>query len=414
MMKLLSSTSRLALVTGASMFFTALAHAGGTDAGRSVENTFTLDYQVGGTDQGTITNDPTYTAGPGDPSPVIDPSGPTDFTVDRLIDVTMTATNSGLLVPPNSQDRILTFTVTNTGNDYQSYSFSIADVAGDDFDATGLEITYSRAAFDLNGDSDTTDPCEAAITDAALTATATGTAAGSASYTCDIPPDLPFTVSVSGDMPDTLNESDADDLVLVAETRNPTAWVFETPAPTEGAVTSEDGDATNTIDGVAENVFADGSNTSEEAATDGLISAQSSYIVTDPDLVAEKAVQLVRMPDDVTDCATDSVSPSEVWSVPGACVEYTITVTNTGEVAGSDADGIEIVDVLPDDVAFVSAVASGFSTAGTLTWKKADNTTDCDGTAGETCTVRLAGASLDAIAGATDAVATLTIRATVR
>ena len=416
-MTLLSSASRLAILAGASAALAAVAHAGGTDAGRSVENTFTLDYQVGGTDQGTITNDPSYTAGPGDPAPVVDPGGPTDFTVDRLIDVTMTATNSGLQVPPNAQDRILTFTVTNTGNDYQSYSFSIVDVAGDNFDATGLELTYSRAAFDLNGDSDTADACEAEITDAALTATVLGTAAGSASFTCDIPPDLPFTVSISGDIPDGLNEADVDNLVLVAETRDPAAWVFETAAPTAGTVTTEDGDGTNTIDGVAENVFADGNNTSEEVATDGLISAASGYVVSSPDLTAAKTVKVLSTSSDETACAAFAIpspSPTDQYPTPTACLEYNITVTNTGEVLGSDADGIEIVDVLPSDVAFVSAVANDFDTAGTLTFKKTDGTTDCDGAVGETCTVRLTGAALNAVAGATDAVATLTIRALVR
>ncbi len=416
-MKLLDNISRLALVASATALMAGAAHAGGTDAGTSVENTFTLDYEVDGTPQGTITNDPTYTGGAGDPSPIIDPAGPTDFTVDRLIDLTVTATNSGLLVPPNADDRILEFTLTNTGNDNQAYSFSIDDVAGDDFDATGLEITYSRGAVDLNNDGDTSDTCEAAITDAALTVTTVGAAAGSADVTCDIPKDGTATINISGDIPDSLLEGDVDDLILVAETRDPTIWATEGTPATPAAVTAEDGDGTNTIDGVAENVFADDSGSSSEVANDGLHSAPSSYVISSPDLTAAKDVWVLATASDAGSCAAETVpgtEPTDQYSSPTACVLYTITTTNTGEVSGSDADGIDIVDVLPEDVAFVKAETSGFDSAPTLTYKKADGTTDCDGADGETCTVTVTGAALSATAGATDSVAYLRIWALVR
>ncbi len=416
-MKNSTHISLIALVAGVSFAMTAPAHAVGTDAGKSVENTFTLDYEVDNVEQGTITNDPTYTGEAGDPAPVIDPNGPTDFTVDRLVDLSVSADNSGLQVPPNAQDRILQFSVTNTGNDYQTYSFSLRDVAGDDFDATDLTLTYSRQAYDLDGDGDMLDPCEAQITDAPLTATPVGTSAGSAGYTCDIPTDLPFTVKVSGDIPDGVAESSLDNLVLVAEARNPNQWAFETLAPTAGGVTAADGDGANTIDGTAENVLADGSGTAEENPNDGLMSSQSSYFVTSPDLTAEKLVWVLDTFSDSAECSSTAVpgsEPTTQYPAPGACVLYIIEVTNTGEVSGSDAGGIDIVDVLPENVAFVSATRVNFDTAGTLTFKKADNTTDCNGAAGEVCTVSLSGAELNAVPGATDAVAQLYIRALVR
>ncbi len=416
-MQLLRQVSQFTLLAGSAILVVGAAHAAGTDAGTSVENTFTLDYAVAGVSQGTITNDPAYTQEPGDPEPVIDANGPTDFTVDRLIDISVTADNSGLQVPPNAQDRILQFTVTNLGNDHQSYSFSLADVTGDDFDATGLELTYSRTAVDLNGDGDTADACETAIVDAPLTQTLLGDSAGNASYTCDIPTDLPFTVNVSGDIPDSLSESGTDNLVLVVETRNPTAWAFESVSPAAGAVTAQDGDGSNTIDGTAENFFADGAGTSEEVASDGLMSAQSSFIVTSPDLTAEKLVWVLNSESDSVSCAGEPVpasEPTDQYPTPGACVLYSIIVTNTGEVAGSNADGIDIADILPEGVSFVSAVTSGFTTAGTLTSTKSDGTTDCDGASGETCTVSVTGASLEATAGPTDSEAQLYIRALVR
>ncbi len=416
-MRLLNQTSRAVLALACSTVIVGAAHAVGTDAGKSVENTFTLDYQVDGVDQGTITNDPDYSPEAGDPAPMIDPAGPTDFTVDRMIDLSVTANNSGLIVPPNAQDRVLVYSVTNLGNDYQTYSFSVQDVAGDDFDATGLELTYSRAAYDLNGDGDTLDPCEAEIVDTAIPQTVVSSSAGTASYTCDIPTDIPFTVKISGDIPTGEAEQNIDNLILVAETRNPTQWAFEATPPTAGGVTAQDGDGANTIDGVAENVFADGSGSSEEAAQDGLMSAPSSFVVSSPDLIAEKLVWVLDTESDSTACGSEAVpgaAPTTEYPTPGACVLYTIEVHNTGEVAGSNAENLTVQDVLPPEVEFVSADISGFTTPGTLTFRKADGTTDCDGSSGETCTVTLTNASLNAVAGATDAVAQLYIRALVR
>ncbi len=400
-MKRFKAFNRAALFAGASILSAGMAHAVGTDAGSNVENTFTLDYEVDGTSQTTIDNT-------GDP---------TDFTVDRLIDLTVTATNSPLNVPPLGDNRILTFTVTNTGNDNQAYSLSIADVAGDDFDATGLELTYSRGAVDLNNDGDTSDPCEAAVTNALLAQTTIGAAAGSASVTCGIPKDGSFTISLSGDIPDALLESNRDDLILIAETRNPTVWFTEGAPASPAAVTAEDADGNNTIDGDAENVFADDSGSSSEVATDGLHSAPAAYVIVSPNLTATKDVWVLDTASDATACAALAVpgaAPTDQYSSPTACVLYTIAVTNTALVAGSDAEAIDIVDVLPADVAFVKAEASGFDAPPTLTFKKADGSTDCDGAVGETCRVFVDGANLSATAGATDTEASLYIWALVR
>ncbi|WP_300379055.1 hypothetical protein [Henriciella sp.] len=404
-------------IIGLIAFSANAAHANETSAGTTVENTFTLEYEIGGVAQGTITNDPDYTGDPADPQPVINPGGPTGFTVDRLVDLSITADNSGLQVPPNSQDRTLQFTVTNLGNDHLSYSFSLADVAGDDFDATGLELTYSRDAHDLNDDGDTDDACEAAIVNASLSFTPLGAAAGDASYTCDIPKDLPFTVHVSADIPDSVSDTDTDEFVVIVEARNPLAWAHEASAPTPGAVVEADVDGSNTIGGSAENFLADGSGSTEETSADGLLSVSASFTVSSAELTALKTVWVLDSVSDRTSCNSEAIPASEPTSnypAPGACVLYSIQVLNSGETAGVNADGIDIVDPLPDGVAFVSASASGFTSSGTLTSKKADSTTDCDGSDGETCTVKLTGASLQSVAGSTKAEANLFIKALVR
>ena len=134
-------------------------------------------------------------------------------------------------------------------------------------------------------------------------------------------------------------------------------------------------------------------------------SDQASYVVASPDLTAAKAVTTILTTP--VNCATDVAGGPGEYSTPGACVQYVITVTNNGATA--TATGIDIGDVLPAEVNFVSATHSGFDAlpVPTLT-TPAGAAQTCDGTAA-TCNVTLTGASL-----AAGNVATLTIRALVK
>ena len=127
-LSLLPTSLKLLTVVGAAMAMSGTAHAQGTDAGSTVSNTFTLDYSVNNTPQNQITNED-GTAG--------DPDGPTIFTVDRLIDLTVVQTSGEVFVTPGAPaaNAELTFNVTNTGNDNQSYSLSLDDTSfANDFD----------------------------------------------------------------------------------------------------------------------------------------------------------------------------------------------------------------------------------------------------------------------------------------
>ena len=381
----------IAGVVGALVLVTGTAQAQKTDAGTSVANTFTLDYSVSGTAQNTITND-TSLAGPG-----VDVQGTeTTFTVDRLADLTVTQTNSSLSVAPGSTGQILTFDVTNTGNDNQSLSFDISDVAGDDFDATPYTVTY---AVDLNSDLDTSDPGETGT----ITLTASGTPT-TANITPDIPPDVTVAISVSADI-GVQTDADQDDLILVAQLRDPVTWVTEGASGSAGATTTADGDAINAANGVAENVLADAAGTVAEVANDGMHSDQATYLVASPDLTASKTITTILTTP--VDCSTDVAGGAGEYNAPGSCVEYMITVTNNGATAV--AAGIDIGDILPAEVDFVSASHSGWDVAPvpTLTVPSGAAMT-CDGTVA-TCDVSLTTASL-----AAGNAATLTIRALIK
>ncbi len=366
MTKLGTITKGLLGATAISLFTASNAFAGGTAAGTNVQNTFTLDYQVSGISQPTIDNTGT----------------PTEFTVDRLVDLTV-ASSGDTTVAPGATNQELVFTVTNNGNDTQAYSFALVNEAGDQFDTTGLNINYII-------DNGTGGVCDA--TDLAGTTTAYTPGSGAAS--ADLAADAVICVIVDGDIPAVLVDADTSDISLVSDTLQPTTG----GSPGTAVVADAGG---NTLTGAAENVLADLSGTANEVANAGDHSATGTYIVASADLTASKAVTVFTQ--DGTGCTTIPGTPGagDQYSVPGACVEYVITAENTGAVAS--ATNIAIADVLPDELEFINATPSGFG-GGTFT-QPAPNT-NCSGGA---CTVSLTGATLTA--GSTG---TITIRALVQ
>ena len=107
--------------------------AAGTPVGTVIENTATVDFDIGGT-------------------PVTLQSNTTSFTVVERIDVVVTLQSPQVLVAPNDTDRALLFTVTNTGNGTETFSLAINSIlAGDDFDPTP---SATPIYFDTDGSGD--------------------------------------------------------------------------------------------------------------------------------------------------------------------------------------------------------------------------------------------------------------------
>lgn len=388
--KIAAAAGACALISGA-----AQAQNNFTDAGTNVANTFTLDYEVSGSTQPTITNDPTLGGGS------VLQGGPTAFTVDRLIDLVVQEQTSPRSVAPGATgaSTALDYLITNEGNDNQSYSFDIIDSGGgsDDFDATYTVEYY------IDGDGDG-NPFNDSPTTITVTSTVTGT---TANITPDIAPDETFGVRITTSVPTGLDDEDVDDLVLVAQTRDPEDWIEEGPTTTEGDITVADTGG-NTDTGVAENVLADGNGgTGQEGDNDGMHSDVGQYEVTSPELDALKTVDVIAT--NPSNCAADMAGGATEYSVPGSCVEYLISVTNNGATA--TATSIDISDTLPAEVLYVASFENSADPSG---WEgtPAPVITETNCGVGDTpgaCVVDLTGASL-----APGNTGTLRVRATVR
>ncbi|MEL6825997.1 MAG: hypothetical protein AAFN91_07060 [Pseudomonadota bacterium] len=390
--------SRVGLAMAVCLGLAGAAHAANTltEAGTSVSNTFELSYSVSGTAQPIITND---NATP--PVGAVVQGTPTLFTVDRKVDLIVTATNSTLTTVPGT-DATLTFEVLNEGNDTTAYAFSVADLdsGASTFDASSIVVRYLVDAND-NGTAD-----DGAFT--AVTETTIGAGAGSAFVTGDVPKGVRVFVQVQGTIAAGVADAFTDDVTLIAEARNPTAFANEASA-SPAAVTAATGGA-NVLTGTAQNVLADGTGVAaSEGDADGLFAATGIIQVESPDLNAEKTVLVIKEPGiadpfvALTDCATASAE-ADAKAVPGSCVEYTIEVENTGATAS--ATNLVIDDILPAEVTFVSAALA--TTTGTgfaddtgiggvgpvLTAPTTPADSDCDGAT--TCVIQLSDAILAA------------------
>src|SRR5262245_7050225 len=104
------------LLAVASMLASFGAHALGTVAGTTINNTAEITYNVG-----TATLSAT--------------SNTTSITVAEILDVTVTLNSSTVTVTPGATQQALVFTVTNTGNGTETFSLAgLSTLTGDQFD----------------------------------------------------------------------------------------------------------------------------------------------------------------------------------------------------------------------------------------------------------------------------------------
>jgi len=297
-MKTIASAVVLSAVTN-------MAWAAGTTAGVNIENTASISYAVGGATQTPIESSET-----GNSTPGVGNGTSTDFLVDKKIDLTVSPA-SDVNVTPNTTGNVLTFTVTNDGNSPEDFAFVVDSTVGGDFDAntcTAAPATISNLAVDT---------------------------ATNVTVTCNIPNS--GTADNGGAAGAGVVENSKESVVDLLAT---VTGVSETP----GADTAN-----------VDTVFADDVGTpTDGAARNAKHSATGKYIINTADVSVAKTSAVVKM---VVNGA-DVTAAAGAKRIPGATVEYTITVSNSG-TAPVAADGIVISDAVPANMTYDSCSFSG-------------------------------------------------------
>ncbi|RDC59709.1 hypothetical protein HME9302_00901 [Alteripontixanthobacter maritimus] len=300
------------------------AMAEGTQAGQTITNTVTVNYNVGGVAQTAETASDT-------------------FTVDRRVNFTVVETGNGATsVSPGSSESYVTFEVTNLSNAALDFSLDVAQDGADDFNIRqpgtlndGFQLYLDNPLAGTVGEFDAADTL---IT-----------------FLDEIPEDETVTVFVVGDIPGG---------TVTGNTANVTLTGTAAEAGTTGVLGADvvantgDADDPNAVD----TVFADTGN-------DGIESDTDTFVVSAAALTVSKTSRVISDP------VSGVTNPK---AIPGAVVEYCINVENG---AGSaTATGIQVTDVLVANLTFdntfgvfvdatadVNNVCSGGTDSGTYT-----------------------------------------------
>ena len=339
-----------------------------TAASTSITNRATVNYSVGLVPQTLIESSPTGNSTPGTGN-----GTNTAFVVDNKVNLTVTETTTPINVNPNQSNVVATFLVTNTGNAAQAYQLTPSNLTGTVLftNTDNTDVNNLRVFVDSNANG---------LYDSAVdTATSIATLAVGAGVS----------VFIVADVPATATNGQFANVRLIAATA-----VNNTPATLLSETTGAESPT------VVDIVFADSAGTGD-AARDGKKSNDDQFAIRSAALSVAKTSSVISDPFNGTASAT--VFPK---SIPGAVIEYALTVTNTGAVAAS---GLAIVDPLPANTTFVANGYSGGTRDVSIT--VGATTTFCIAEAGGTDTntdgcVRTVGGALQVGTPALSSVAT--------
>ncbi|MFM5916579.1 MAG: hypothetical protein ACKOOL_03485 [Novosphingobium sp.] len=328
------------------------AQASGTAAGSTITNTVTVNYQVGSVAQ-TATG------------------ASNTFTVDRKVNLTVAEVGTTTTtVSPGQTAAVTTFTVTNTSNATLDFALTAAQQTGgagahsntDTFDVTNVKIyvdTNANGTYDAGTDTQVT-------------------------YLDELAADASKTVFVVADIPLSLTTGSVAAVTLTATGR-------------EGGTASSQGVALTETTGAntagMDTVFAD-----TAGATDA--NRDAAYSAKDDYTVLAAALTITKLSTVISDPINGTTNPK---AIPGATIEYCITVNNA---AGSaTATSVAISDPLPSTVTYNSTY--GIFLNGTVT----TGVCNADGSAGGSFASNTVSGTLSSVA-ATET-KTLRFRATI-
>ena len=288
------------------------AFAAGTTAGSTITNNVTVNFQVGGVSQNSV-------------------SASNSFTVDRKVNLTVVEDGSSTTqVSPGQLAAVTAFTVTNSSNAPIDVALAATNRSGGSA-AHGGTDNFDVSNFKLYQDTNNNGTYDAG-TDTLIT------------YLDQVAADSTIRVFVLADVP--LGRSTGD----VAGVRLTGTASEATAAGSLGATITETAGA-NTA-GV-DTVFAD-TNASGNTARDGIHFAEDDYTIFAANLTATKTSRVISDP------LNGTTNPK---LIPGAVVEYCISVANAS--GSASAANVAISDTLPAQTTYDASF--GVKVNGTVT-----------------------------------------------
>jgi uncharacterized repeat protein (TIGR01451 family) len=323
------------------------AWAVGTASGTSISNQATINYDVGSVAQPAISSDgDAGTAG----------AQPTVFVVDNLVDLAVTTLDAAIVdVAPGASEQVIRFQLDNEGNTTQDFLLSaVAQATGGPY---ATPFGNLMDAFDADTG---TNPVRMYMdTAAGQGATATYTpgtwdgvgAETLVTYIDELDADNSVTLYIVIDIPATQPDGDMAIYGLRAQVA-----VGNGPG-SQGAAIGSDHSGDTDLPGTVQIVFGDGvgADDPDQVDPDGYHSSRSVYRIASATLAAAKTSTVVWDPINI------AANPK---AIPGARVEYTITVDNTGGTAASNVVITDPITLIPN-VTFFSGSASATNNEGT-------------------------------------------------
>jgi hypothetical protein len=315
------------------------ANAAVTAAGTDISNTATVAYSVGGNTQTPIESSPTGNSAPG-----VGNGTATHFVVDAKLVLSVTKVDGTIVnVSPGQSVAILTYKVTNNGNATQGATLAAGELANgtanpfggavtDDFAPTSPVVHVSKnnsATYVAANDTATSIP---------------QLAAGASQF-----------VFVVSSIPTAQANGDLAVMSLTATIADKGASATYGTAP-GAASADQSGTAWTSGTRAALNIFADAAGT-DDVALDGKSSDRDAYMVQSAKLTIAKTATVITDP---VYCTTAGLASSctipagkSLHSIPGATVQYTITMSSCdiatcpGAVA---ATGVSLTDSLATQI----------------------------------------------------------------
>ncbi len=297
------------------------AAATGTAAGTTITNRAVVSYSVGGVAQTVINSSPT-----GNSTAGVVLGADTSFVVDRLVNYTLTTVDTTAIVgTPGQAALVTTFLVTNTGNSTESYNAVAANLVGGTVFTTNtdtIDVANIKVFFGPDG----------------TTAYNAGTAVAATSAP-DVAQDTGRRIFVIADLPVAATNGAGANVRLTVKAATATSLGATIETATNGA------DTAGSVDVVIASAVA----STAGSVTTSVRTSDSGYAVQAPTLSVAKTEAVVSDP------VNGTTNPK---AIPGATVEYTLTITNTGAVA---ANGVSFTDPVSNVLTLLQNTYSGTS-----------------------------------------------------